>query len=295
MKKWTIIIGKKNFSISLFHIFILFGLVFIFIGSDIFCTLSVVSNIRTIYMRNRLINKRKRYIECLRKINIRNKELKKEIKSVVDFDRRVRVAFCLPSIDEEVRMLGVGGRAPIMGAGEPTLSKVSYIRGEMENVSTLQRFEEESIDEIQEGLKKKRYLLDHTPSIAPTNGILTSNFGWRKNPFRRWEREFHKGIDIANRKGTPIIAPANGFVKFIGYNRGFGNYLELDHSFGYTTFYGHLSRVNVRLHEPVKRGDIVAYMGNSGKSTGPHLHYEVRVLGKSVNPRNYIIDGDRTY
>jgi len=295
MKKWTIIIGRKNFSISLFHIFILFSLVFIFIGSDIFCTLSVVSNIRTMYVRNRLINKRKRYIEYLEKINIRNKELKKEIKSVVNFDRRVRIAFCLPSIDEEVRMLGVGGRAPITGAEEPSLSKVSYIRGEMENVSRLQRFEEKSIDEIQEGLKKKLYLLDHTPSIAPTNGVITSNFGWRRNPFRKWKREFHEGIDIANRAGTPIIAPADGFVKLIGYNRGFGNCLELNHSFGYTTFYGHLSRVNVRVHEPVKRGDIVAYMGNTGRSTGPHLHYEVKVLGKSVNPRNYIIRGNRIY
>jgi murein DD-endopeptidase MepM/ murein hydrolase activator NlpD len=100
----------------------------------------------------------------------------------------------------------------------------------------------------------------------------------------------HSGIDIATSSGTPIMAPADGIVSFSGTKSGFGKVLVIDHGYGYTTFYGHCSALKKKVGDKVKRGDVVALVGNTGKSTGPHLHYEVRVNGVATNPTKYILD-----
>ncbi len=128
-----------------------------------------------------------------------------------------------------------------------------------------------------------------TPSIAPTKGWATSGFGYRTSPFTG-NREFHRGLDIAGRTGTSVKAPSNGRVAFVGRKRALGNTLILSHSYGIETIYGHLEEVLVKPGARVARGDLIARMGTTGRSTGPHLHYQVEVNKKPVNPRNYILD-----
>jgi murein DD-endopeptidase MepM/ murein hydrolase activator NlpD len=140
-----------------------------------------------------------------------------------------------------------------------------------------------------ETLEGQRNLLASTPAIRPSSGWMTSRFGYRTSPFTG-RKEFHKGVDIANRKGTAILATADGIVSFAGQKGAMGNIVVIDHGHGLVTRYAHLSKALKKRGEAVKRGDIIAQMGNSGRSTGPHLHYEVQLNGVPVNPAKYILN-----
>ena len=126
-----------------------------------------------------------------------------------------------------------------------------------------------------------------TPSGWPTRGRLTSPFGNRRNPING-RMHHHTGIDIANSTGTPIYATANGTVSIAAYRGGYGNLIVIEHGYGYSTYYAHLSRISVRPFQQVKRGEVIGYMGSTGQSRGPHLHYEVRIRGNPINPRKYM-------
>ncbi len=129
--------------------------------------------------------------------------------------------------------------------------------------------------------------LASAPSLWPIEGAVTSSFGEREDPFNG-EGAFHKGIDISARIGTPVHAPADGTVMMAGFGSGYGREVVLDHGHGVSTVYGHLSAWNVVAGQQVKRGDIIAYTGDSGRSTGAHLHYEVRLNDQPVNPHKYL-------
>ena len=146
-----------------------------------------------------------------------------------------------------------------------------------------------SFQELVEGLEGKRHRLASTPSIWPTDGWVTSGYGYRISPFTG-RRAFHSGIDIASDFGTPIVAPARGRVVFVGRKGPLGKTLKIDHGFGLRTFYGHAAEILVERGQEVERGERVASVGSTGRSTGPHLHYSVEVNGRSVNPRNYIFE-----
>ena len=132
-------------------------------------------------------------------------------------------------------------------------------------------------------------LLASAPSIWPVRGWLTSDFSVRLDPYTG-ERVMHEGLDIAAGVGTPVRAPSDGTVVFSGLEGGYGHVLVIDHGYGLKTRYGHLSRIDVKVGEKVKRGQFVAAVGNTGRSTGPHLHYEVRVNGVADNPRKFILE-----
>ncbi len=135
----------------------------------------------------------------------------------------------------------------------------------------------------------RKSLLASTPSIWPARGWVTSDFGIRTDPYTS-ERSMHRGLDIANEIGTPVFAPSDGVVIFDGTEGGYGNVLVLDHGYGVRTRYGHLNKILVKLGDKVKRGQQVAAVGNTGRSTGPHLHYEVRINGIPENPRKFILE-----
>jgi murein DD-endopeptidase MepM/ murein hydrolase activator NlpD len=126
------------------------------------------------------------------------------------------------------------------------------------------------------------------PSIFPVKGYVTEGWGRRKDPFNGEKGDFHTGIDISAAYGTRIIAPADGVVIFAGPREGYGNIVVIDHKFGVTTRYGHLSKINVQVGQHVSRYDVVGYVGTSGRSTGPHLHFEVWLNDKPLNPLKYI-------
>lgn len=126
--------------------------------------------------------------------------------------------------------------------------------------------------------------LEHTPTILPVQGEITSPHGYRKNPFGGRSKEFHNGIDIACDYGTPVLAAADGIVTFAGRNSIFGLRVDIDHGRCITTFYGHNSRLLVKEGDKVKKRDLIAYSGNSGRSTGSHLHYGTIINGNNVDP-----------
>ena len=140
-----------------------------------------------------------------------------------------------------------------------------------------------------EKLEQKRNLLASTPSIRPVDGWITSKFGYRKSPFTG-SKEFHSGLDIANKSGTKLIATANGRVSYAAKKMYIGNLIIIDHGFGRVTKYGHLKKLFVKRGQKVKRGDVIGLLGNTGRSTGPHVHYEVRINGTPVNPLKYILN-----
>lgn len=151
------------------------------------------------------------------------------------------------------------------------------------------RLEEVKQQELLRTIREKSDILAATPSIKPTEGWYSSGFGWRTSPFTG-KREFHKGVDISAPRGTPILSPAKGRVVYVGKKGGYGLMITIDHGGGTTTRYAHLHGASVKKGDRIGRGDVIAQVGNTGRSTGPHLHYEVRVNGVPVNPRRYILD-----
>lgn len=141
-------------------------------------------------------------------------------------------------------------------------------------------------------LDKHKKLLRSIPSITPIEGgWLSSAYGMRRDPFTH-KKAFHGGVDLASPTGTPIVAAADGVVKQVKWCSGWGRTAEIDHGNGFTTWYAHCSKVLVERGDFVERGDTIALVGSTGRSTGPHLHYEVRINGKSQNPIYYMLDRD---
>jgi murein DD-endopeptidase MepM/ murein hydrolase activator NlpD len=126
------------------------------------------------------------------------------------------------------------------------------------------------------------------PSIWPTSGEVTSGFGWRNSPMGGGS-ELHPGMDIANSMGAPVVAAADGEVIQSGAAGGYGNMVQIDHGNGISTIYGHNSRIIVNVGQSVRKGQVISYVGSTGKSTGPHLHYEVRVNGNAVDPIGFMV------
>jgi murein DD-endopeptidase MepM/ murein hydrolase activator NlpD len=136
---------------------------------------------------------------------------------------------------------------------------------------------------VSRDVERQEKLAAATPSIWPANGWLTGTFGGRSDPFTG-EPGFHQGLDISTERGHPVFATADGKVESAAYSGDYGNLIVLQHDFGLTTRYGHMSKFNAAVGATVKRGDVIGYVGSTGRSTGAHLHYEILVNGKLINP-----------
>lgn len=159
----------------------------------------------------------------------------------------------------------------------------------LEQLSAEATRQEQSLQELQAYFQDQKSLLASVPSVWPVRGWVTSDFGSRLDPYTS-DRVMHAGLDIAGPHSKEIIAPSDGTVVFAGLEGGYGNVLVIDHGYGIKTRYGHLASISVKAGETVKRGSAIALLGNTGRSTGPHLHYEVRVNGIAQNPRKFILD-----
>ena len=144
--------------------------------------------------------------------------------------------------------------------------------------------------EIDKQIKQIEANMDpaNIPSMWPHAGKINNEFGFRRNPFGGRSYEFHPGMDIDGERGENVLAPAGGTIINAGWTGGYGNMVEIDHGRGLTTRYGHLSKIDVSVGDNVKRGQLFAYIGSTGRSTGPHLHYELRLNDKSINPRHVL-------
>jgi len=208
-------------------------------------------------------------------------------------ERKLRVITNLDPADP-LPLPGIGGTdGELLGAEDLAwLSRAKrhqQLNDSFDHLSEAVGVQEESLNNLIIHLEDQTARLVHTPSLSPTKGWITSSSGYRSSPFTS-NREFHKGLDIAGRQGTPIVAPANGTVRFSGHKRHLGNAVRIKHGYGLETIYGHLSELLVKSGDKVKRGQKIALMGTTGRSTGPHLHYQVMLNGKPANPRNYILD-----
>ncbi|MNS63063.1 Murein DD-endopeptidase MepM [compost metagenome] len=151
------------------------------------------------------------------------------------------------------------------------------------------QLKEQSVIDLWESLSERQSLLNATPNMKPAKGWITSRFGYRMSPFSG-KTALHAGLDIAAAPGSPVYAPADGVIIFASYDEGYGKLVSIDHGYGVTTRFGHMSQIYVQTGQRVNKWDVVGAVGNTGRSTGPHLHYEVRINGTAVDPINYILD-----
>jgi len=182
------------------------------------------------------------------------------------------------------QLLGVGGPMP---AGEAGADKLTHLNRHMDRLLEDAAARERSLAELQEFLRAQRSIAAVTPAVWPVTGWITSEFGPRTNPFGS-RREFHTGIDIATKLGAPIQAPADGIVTNVEKRPDLGLLVQIEHGRGISTLYAHLFRSAVSKGQVVRRGEVIGYVGNSGRSTGAHLHYSVNLNGVYVNPRKYL-------
>lgn len=237
-----------------------------------------------------------------RALEVKIASLEKELNRMQELDRRIRTIAGLdkgtpetPAAAAQPALLGVGGPE-----GGPGQTVEDAFQGDRERLiekmfNDLQQIEREmatrqqSFEQLRGFLEQQKSRLAATPSIWPVRGWLTSGYGLRVSPFTG-NRQLHEGIDVAGPRGLPVLATADAIVTFSGKLAGFGNAVVLNHGFGFKTFYAHNETNKVRVGQTAKRGQIIATLGSTGYSTGPHLHYEVLVNDAPVNPMKYIID-----
>ena len=220
--------------------------------------------------------------------------LKERLVTLEQFEERIRVLANIDQPDNQEGLFGVGGSIPddlnvgvdLSQSHQQLLRKMHQQVRQLGNASEIQ---ESNLSGLVADLEERKNILAHTPAIRPARGWVTSGFEYRQNPFTG-KREFHRGMDIANRKGTPVVAPGDGVVSFVGERGAFGTLMVIDHGYGFTTRYAHLDKGIKKRGDRVQRGEVIAKMGNTGRSTGPHLHYEVRLNGVPVNPEKYILN-----
>lgn len=216
--------------------------------------------------------------------------LESELKSLTDVSNDLRLAVNLTPISIEERELGIGGSSSISKLYSESSSDISYVINVADKVLRKFEFEKELYNEISSKLRMNNNLFESIPAIVPTEGKFSSeSYGMRLHPILGFNK-MHSGIDIINDVGTLVKATGKGKVVFVGIKGGYGLTVQIDHGFGYQTIYAHLSSVNVREGQIVKREDYIAKSGNSGLSSGPHLHYEVLHNGQNLNPAEFFFD-----
>jgi murein DD-endopeptidase MepM/ murein hydrolase activator NlpD len=220
-------------------------------------------------------------------------DYKRQMFLLRDLDTKLRRAVSLGPRDKAQQALGIGGPDELglhnlAAMGEKKQDEaLKEMHQELTQLRGAATKQETSLQMLIEYFEDKRSLYASTPSVWPVRGWVTSPFGTRTSPFTGIPT-FHEGLDIAAQTGTPVVAPADGVVIRAGFGTGYGNMVELSHGYGIKTIFGHNSRLNVKAGQRVKRGDVISYVGDTGSSTGPHLHYEVRLNGLPVNPVRYL-------
>ena len=288
----------KQVSLTPFHIALFFAMI-IGLTSSLFF---VFSDQFVQWAGSREIQKHRENNEKLvEKIN-QNQErmdgLLKQLELIKEQDDLLRKLVKLPPIHEDVRKLGVGGKSnkdhsenleyllPLDEFDLPQLSRQMNMVNRLLNLETL------SYNEIYETAESEVDRIRHFPAIYPLNKEdvnFSSRYGYRRDPFTR-KFTFHDGDDFSAKTGTPVYATANGRVRISKYYSTFGNYIEIDHGSGYRTIFGHLSKRKVKVGEKVIRGQKIGEVGNTGRSTAPHLHYEIKHHSKSIDPSQYYFD-----
>lgn len=272
------------------------GIAVVFISLILFLSADALS---TILYKAKIQDINKNYshlTKTLTQLQTQLQDVTGQISEIEEKDKAIRTYANLPKIDSGIQKLGIGGMR--VGANseldrlKPDVkTRISELEMDMGELSRRVKMELASYNTMVDKVKDYSDQLQSIPSIRPVQeGYLGSGYGYRKDPFNEKVR-FHYGQDFAVNTGTRIYSPADGIVKYASRQGGYGKVIKLDHGNGYRTLYAHLSKIKVKRGEEIKRGDLIGISGNTGRSAGPHLHYEVHRYGAPQNPLDYFFSG----
>ncbi|MFB0566581.1 MAG: M23 family metallopeptidase [Candidatus Aminicenantaceae bacterium] len=238
---------------------------------------------------NKINDENVRQKQTITEYKVSVNKLQARIDYFESYVKKLNVMAGIPTPDA-LKEIGIGKRehgnnSEINSPNVPqdiTISKMEAIAQRAEGI-------EKNLNTLVNFFEDQTTRLAFTPSIAPTRGYMSSPFGWRDDPFTG-KRTFHYGIDIATQKGNPVISTADGIVVSTKYDKIGGNTIRISHNFGYQSIYCHLSKFLVKPGQKVKRGDVIGLVGRTGKCRGTHVHYEVIINNKSVNPYYYLLE-----
>lgn len=296
-KKWHLILGKTegtnlvNASFSNYSGIALLTIMFVFL---LMVTASVMFLVRWHV-----------HFPQIEQVRAENKILRSEVDRLMteidsitfrleqmqEWEEQLRLERNLDSINRDVREMGSGGLPQIEvdfpELGKETNLNLNMLWNSVRELDARSKFAYEARESLLENVSLQEEMYRYTPSIYPAFGRISSPYGWRTHPVTG-RRDFHRGLDISNGPNSPIYVTADGTIREVGYNRFYGRYIVVDHRFGYQTMYAHMNKAHVERGQKVTRGDIIGAMGSTGRSTGSHLHYEVRKYRKTVNPYHYL-------
>ena len=287
--------GVRNYHFSRKFAFTAIVISVLSISTVLFFTANALTGVMYKTKMNNLRSSYEHLSETLTSLQNQLDNVSGEVGVIEEKDQAIRTYAGLPQIDQDVRKLGVGGTDFKVNAIDDIPNDITNRITEIEmNVNALSRkvkLELNSYNNLYDVVRNHSDNLKFVPSIRPVqSGYINSGYGYRKDPFNGNTR-FHYGLDIAVNVGTKVYAPADGKIKFAGNQGGFGRVVKIDHSNGYRTIFAHLSKINVKPGAKVKRGDFIALTGKSGRTVGPHLHYEVHQYGAPQNPLDYFFSG----
>lgn len=276
--------------------------VFALIGFAIFISLisiffsNILSSSTDVILNNQSKVADQQLLKELTSLNKKYKLLTKKFEKISSETNSLRLAVNLPPLDDLEGKIGIGG--------SEFNNKVSYdeesakfgnVYNLVNNVESSLKFETANYKEIENKFEENKKIFEILPAIKPVNAPIGDRFGMRFHPILK-RRRMHHGLDFLANSGTEVHSPSDGIVTYVGRKGGYGKVIRITHGYGYETLYAHLSKYKVKKGEKVKRGQLIALTGNSGNlSTGPHLHYEVRHNGVSLNPRNFIFEDLRLF
>ena len=288
--------GVRQWQISNRNAFSVLGLTIVLAAATLFFS----ADLLTKFVYNNKIHEMQNHYQGLTTtisdLRTQLRVLDQHINDIEARDEALRNYIDLPVIDADIRQLGIGGihlsKSNFINETSPAMESVlNAVEMDVEQLSRSVRLELSSYSNIYDKMIQDAEKIGSIPSIRPIDsGYMTSGFGYRKDPFDSKIR-FHYGQDFSSKTGSLVFATADGVVMETRYRGGFGKVVKISHGHGYVTYFGHLSEFNVTKGETIRRGQLIGKVGNTGRSTGPHLHYEVHYYNTPQNPLDYFFSG----
>lgn len=286
--------GVHHHNVTRRRIFALMSLSIIFLAAVFFFSADALTDI----LYKLKIEKIKQNYSSLSStlVDLQNQmvEISTTIETIEDKDKALRTYADMPVVDQDVKKLGIGGvrLADNTNVEDEFTDRLKSLEMDVDALTRKVKLELFSYSDIFDKVTDDADVILSIPSIRPVeSGYLNSSFGYRKDPMDG-EIRFHYGQDITVNKGETVLAPADGTIKQARYMGGYGKMIKIDHGYGYTTLFAHLSKIFVKKGQKIKRGEKIGLSGNTGRSTAPHLHYEVHQYGTPQNPLDYFFSGN---
>jgi murein DD-endopeptidase MepM/ murein hydrolase activator NlpD len=241
---------------------------------------------------NSLVNENRVLQNQLQYLTQRLDVIQKQLQVLGNKGNELRLLTDLPKLDEDLRKAGIGGTDERFDftSSSTVNTLINNLRATADQAERELHLQTTSYEDIETTYDQNKVRFSHLPAIKPMDGFYSPNsFGMRLHPILNFVRK-HDGVDIINEVGTPVYASAEGTIDFTGHKGDYGLAVEINHGYSLKSLYGHLSKILVHEGQKVKRGELIAHSGNTGLSSGPHLHYEVRVNGVAQNPTYYFFD-----